>query len=149
MKNVFKTFAALAAVTLAAATVFTACKKDDPVPVVTITAQPTAPAVQTEGAINGTLSVTASVTENATLTYQWYSNTSASNTGGTIISGATGASYKLPTDLKAGTYYYFCEVSAEKAKAVRTSAVTVKVDAKPAPPAPVITIGTQPTAPSG
>jgi hypothetical protein len=69
----------------------------------------------------------ATATEGATLTYQWYSNTSASSTGGTAISGAAAASYTLPADLKAGTYYYFCEVGAKDATPKRTSAVTVTV----------------------
>jgi hypothetical protein len=99
----------------------------------------------TEGNVTGSLSVTASVTENATLLYQWYTNTSASNTGGTAISGATSATYTLPTTLAAGTYYYFCEITAEDATAVRTAAVTVTVSAKPVP---AITIGKQPTAPA-
>jgi hypothetical protein len=44
--------------------------------------------------------------------YQWYSNSTNSNSGGTIITGATAASYSTPTDLAVGTtYYYYCEVS--------------------------------------
>jgi len=60
--------------------------------------------------INGsatTLSVTAT---GSSITYQWYSNTTASNTGGTIISGATSASYTPPTHT-AGTRYYYCYVT--------------------------------------
>jgi hypothetical protein len=99
----------------------------------------------TEGAVAGSLTVAAGVTEEATLTYQWYTATAANNTGGTKIDGATAASYILPTDLKAGTYYYFCEVGAEGAKPVRTVVVTVTVNAKPVP---VITITAQPAAPT-
>lgn len=40
------------------------------------------------------------------ITYQWYSNTTASTEGGKIIEGATGASFKVPTDAKGITYYY-------------------------------------------
>ena len=57
-----------------------------------------------------TLSVTANVTDNGTLTYQWYSNTSASNTGGTIISDAVSATYNPPTGT-AGTFHYFVQVT--------------------------------------
>jgi hypothetical protein len=46
-----------------------------------------------------------------TLTYQWYLNTTASNSGGTLISGATASSYSTPTSLTAGTYYYYCVVT--------------------------------------
>ncbi|HPT20296.1 MAG TPA: gliding motility-associated C-terminal domain-containing protein, partial [Bacteroidales bacterium] len=45
------------------------------------------------------------------LTYQWYSNTNNSTTGGTPIAGATGTSY-TPLSTTAGTLYYYCIVSA-------------------------------------
>ncbi|MBR2165215.1 MAG: hypothetical protein IJ915_01525, partial [Paludibacteraceae bacterium] len=51
------------------------------------------------------LSVTASVSDGGTLSYQWYSNTTATNTGGTLISGATSADY-TPSTAVAGTLYY-------------------------------------------
>ena len=78
---------------------------------------------------NTKLTVVASVNEGATLSYQWYSNNSNSNTGGTVISGATGASYTLLTTLPVGKYYYFCEVRATGgAKSIRTTAVTIIVN---------------------
>jgi hypothetical protein len=42
--------------------------------------------------------------------YQWYSNTTNSTSGATIISGATSNSY-IPPSTSAGTTYYFCKVS--------------------------------------
>lgn len=58
---------------------------------------------------NGTsLSVAASGT--GTITYQWYKNTTNSNSGGTSISGATNNSY-TPNESSAGTYYYYCTAS--------------------------------------
>lgn len=60
--------------------------------------------------INGTstaLSVTASGTG---ISYQWYKNTTASNSGGSPISGATSASYTPPTNT-AGVSYYYCKVT--------------------------------------
>jgi hypothetical protein len=57
-----------------------------------------------------TLTVLAAVTDGGVLSYQWYSNTSASNMGGSIISGATAASYTTPS-LSNNTYYYYCVVS--------------------------------------
>ena len=45
------------------------------------------------------------------LSYQWYSNASNSNSGGTSISGATSSSY-TPASTVAGTTYYYCIVSA-------------------------------------
>jgi len=55
------------------------------------------------------LSVTASV-GTGTLSYQWYSNATDSNTGGALISGATNASYSAPT-ASTGTTYYYCIVT--------------------------------------
>ncbi|MFY8137051.1 MAG: beta strand repeat-containing protein, partial [Flavobacteriales bacterium] len=46
-----------------------------------------------------------------TPSYQWYSNTTNSNTGGTIISGATSATYAPPTLNTAGNYYYYAVIS--------------------------------------
>ena len=43
-------------------------------------------------------------------TYQWYSNASNANTGGTLIPGATGSSYTPPSNT-VGTTYYYCIVS--------------------------------------
>ncbi|MCR5861276.1 T9SS sorting signal type C domain-containing protein [Flavobacterium sp. J372] len=40
------------------------------------------------------------------LTYQWYSNTTASNTGGTLIPGATNYYYVPPVNAAGITYYY-------------------------------------------
>ncbi|WP_406844300.1 hypothetical protein [Flavobacterium soyae] len=54
-----------------------------------------------------TLSVSAANAVQAT--YQWYSNTSASNTGGTAVSGAAAASYSY-TPSAAGSYYFYCIV---------------------------------------
>ncbi|ESU19891.1 hypothetical protein FCR2A7T_12950 [Flavobacterium cauense R2A-7] len=80
------------------------------------------------------LSVTATGT---TLTYQWYSNAANSNVGGTLIAGATSASY-TPSTAVAGTLYYYCVVTAACGAPV-TSNVSggVTVNALPAaPPAP-------------
>lgn len=42
--------------------------------------------------------------------YQWYSNTTASTTGGTVVSGATAATYtSAPTFV--GTFYLYCMVT--------------------------------------
>jgi hypothetical protein len=47
------------------------------------------------------------VNDGGDVTYQWYSNTEASNSGGDAISGATEAIYSPPTDTT-GTSYYYC-----------------------------------------
>jgi hypothetical protein len=100
-------------------------------PAITIVTQPTHTTTVTEGKITGDLTVAASVNPNGpTLTYQWYSNTADTNTGGTAIPGATSTSFTIPTTLTAGTYYYFCEVSATGVQTVRSNAGTVKVNPK-------------------
>ena len=40
------------------------------------------------------------------VTYQWYKNSTNSNSGGTAISGATGATYTPPTSQVSAWYYY-------------------------------------------
>jgi large repetitive protein len=60
---------------------------------------------------NGTptvLSVTATGT--GTLTYQWYSNTTSTTTGGTLIGSATTATFTPPNSL-VSTDYYYCVVT--------------------------------------
>ncbi|MFC0604969.1 PKD domain-containing protein [Winogradskyella pulchriflava] len=46
-----------------------------------------------------------------TVSYQWYSNTSNTNTGGTAIAGATSVSYTPPVFTSSGTFYYYVEIS--------------------------------------
>lgn len=120
--------------TLGAAILTTSCKKDTrSTPVVTIATQPTAPTALAEGKIPaGTLlTVAASVTGGAALTYQWYENTTASNAGSTPIDGAVEARYILPTSLSAGKHYYYCVVSAADAQDKTTDAVTLVVAPEP------------------
>lgn len=61
----------------------------------------------TKGDTPDNLSVTASGTS---LTYQWYSNTTATNSGGTSLTGQTSSTY-TPSTSSAGTFYYYCVVS--------------------------------------
>jgi hypothetical protein len=74
----------------------------------TITAQPQDATVNVD--VEVSLSVTASVTDGGTLTYQWYSNMSNSNSGGTAITDATGSSYS-PATATAGMVYYYVVVT--------------------------------------
>ncbi|MCR4955242.1 MAG: InlB B-repeat-containing protein [Lachnospiraceae bacterium] len=60
---------------------------------------------------SGSLSVTATGAEGATLSYQWYSVNAKSKTGGTAIEGATESTYYIPVGKDAGIYYYYCVVS--------------------------------------
>ncbi|MCL2882539.1 MAG: hypothetical protein FWF45_06620 [Coriobacteriia bacterium] len=50
--------------------------------------------------------VCADPTDGGQLSYQWYSNTTASTTGATTISGATNSTYTPPTTTVNATYYY-------------------------------------------
>ena len=83
--------------------------------ILTIHAQPiftTQPLVTQSVCVNGSptnLSVSISG-GSGTITYQWYSNIINSNSGGTLILGATASSYSPPTSA-VGTSYYYCKVS--------------------------------------
>ena len=104
---------------------------DPGIPIISITSQPASNTTVTQGNILGSLSVTASVTQGANLTYQWYRNTLNSNEGGIIEtgSGATSASLVIPRDLMtAGSpYYFYCVVSAGGAASVHSDVATVMV----------------------
>ena len=66
-----------------------------------ITASSLSGATYYQGDASTNLSVTASpVVTGATLTYQWYSNTTASNSGGTEVDGATSATFAPPTTIR-------------------------------------------------
>ena len=117
----------------------------DAFPVITIDAQPAANTTVTLGEITGNLTVAASVTEGAVLSYQWYSNTTAGNTGGTPIPGATSATFPIPTTLPLGTHYFYVVMRAtDGALPLRSGVATVTVI--PAATTPVITITEQPAA---
>ena len=109
----------------------------------TITAQPQG-AEYITGYAAAAMHVTATASA-GTLSYQWYRNTTATNTGGTPISGATGPSYAPSTDV-AGTFYYYCVVTdanGSTPSAVATivvsaaSAPTITVTGAPAEPVKV------------
>jgi hypothetical protein len=74
-----------------------------------ITAQPASDFYLAGTASFKTLTVAASVAR-GNLTYQWYSNTTNSNAGGTPIGGATTSSY-APSISTPGTYYYYVVVT--------------------------------------
>lgn len=46
-----------------------------------------------------------------TATYQWFSNSSASTTGGTLIAGATAATYTPSVFSTSGSYYYYATIT--------------------------------------
>ena len=71
---------------------------------VTVTANPSGSV-----GIGTAVTLTATPAGIASPSYQWYSNTTASSTGGNEISGATNATYQ-PSTATAGTIYYYCVV---------------------------------------
>ena len=73
-----------------------------------ITTHPLSQAVAIDGEL--TLSVAASSPDGGGLSYQWYSNDSASNEGGTAIEGATEASFEVNTE-EGGVYYFYVAVT--------------------------------------
>ena len=96
-------------------------------PTITITTQPAELTNVTDGSISGSLSVVAETNTSYPVTYQWYENTVDSTTGGTVINGETSASFDIPTDLIAGTFYYYCVLSSTGASDVTTTVATVTV----------------------
>ncbi|WP_337104181.1 S-layer homology domain-containing protein [Paenibacillus sp. YIM B09110] len=88
----------------------------------TISTQPANLAVNVGG--TATLRVTAYTIDGGTLSYQWYSNTSNSTSGGTPVTGAIGASYNAPTATE-GTLYYYVEVTNTNSRAVGTKSASV------------------------
>mgnify|MGYP001016536967 FL=1 len=96
-------------------------------PTITIATQPAATTEVTAGSITESLSVVASSNTSNPVTYQWYENEVDSATGGTIINGETAASFDIPTDLVAGTYYYYCVLSLSGADSVTTTVASVVV----------------------
>ncbi|MCD8518245.1 MAG: choice-of-anchor D domain-containing protein, partial [Flavobacterium sp.] len=101
-----------------------------------ITAQPsTSTQTMCQGVGATALSVTATGT---TLSYQWYSNTTATNSGGTPV-GTNSASY-TPSTATAGTLYYYCVVTAAcGSPATSNVSGSVTVNAIPATPTGTIT----------
>jgi hypothetical protein len=75
----------------------------------TVSTQPTVTQTICDGGTASALSV-AYTGGTGTPSYQWYSNATNSTTGGTLIAGATAASY-TPTGLATGTYYYYCIIT--------------------------------------
>lgn len=121
-----------------------------PIPTITINTQPalnqSATATQTENL--PTLSVVASSSDaDAKLTYQWYSNTTNTNSGGTIIPDQTNSSFKIPsTDVTTVEKKYYYVVVAGSINGVSLTAVNSTVTTLTIGPAPVINISANPVA---
>ncbi|MDP3313100.1 HYR domain-containing protein [Lutibacter sp.] len=68
------------------------------------------------------LTVAASLVGSGTITYQWYKNTTNSNSGGTSIPDATSTSYQTPHNYSIGNYYYYVVVTANSCSVASTVA---------------------------
>ncbi|HEY9169553.1 MAG TPA: T9SS type A sorting domain-containing protein [Lutibacter sp.] len=104
-----------------------------------ITDQPTSPsAVCTGGAISA---ITIVASGSGSIMYQWYSNTTSSNSNGIILVGATNPSY-VPSSATAGTKYYYAVV---KGTCSTETSNAVAVVVNPLPTTPTVGTITQPT----
>ncbi|MFB0904922.1 MAG: PKD domain-containing protein, partial [Nonlabens sp.] len=63
---------------------------------------------------------------NGAFSYQWYSNSSNTNTGGVSIAGATSNSYTPPTNT-VGTKYYYCVVSQNSTSGCSVTSATAAI----------------------
>lgn len=72
------------------------------------------------------------------VSYQWYYTTNGLNTGGTLVSGATNATYTPPNTLAFNRYYY-CVISFVEGCSVNSNTAQVVITTSPS-------ISTQPTA---
>jgi hypothetical protein len=118
---------------------------------ITVSSGCTAPAITTQPSVAGqtvcqgvaatALTVVASGTAP---TYQWYSNTTASNAGGTSIALATTNSYTPPT-ATAGTTYYYCVVTGTCGSVTSNVSGAITVNAVPANPTGSITVSANPS----
>ena len=85
--------------------------KANPSAVITILEQPAAMSIINVGS-EGNL-YTEATTTLGTLTYQWKKNSLASTEEASDVAGATTGTLTIPTDLTAGTYYYYCAITAK------------------------------------
>jgi hypothetical protein len=97
----------------------------------TITSQPST-AAQTVCVNGSTTALSVTATGTGTLTYQWYQNAANSNTGGTLVSGATSTSY-TPSTTSTGALYYYCVVNNGCTISTNTSGL-ITVNGAPATP---------------
>ena len=74
--------------------------------------------------------------------YQWYENTINSNSGGTIIAGATNSSYNAST-ATAGTIYYYCTIDLPQGGCNTLYSLTAEIIISPDPTIDLQPIATQ------
>ncbi len=99
-------------------------------PTIFITTHPTPPPFLTEGSISDSLSIEATVSDNGSPSYEWFScdDTSYRNSATTNV---TADIFPIPNTLTAGIYYYYCQVSAAGATSVRSNVATITVSIPP------------------
>ncbi len=95
-----------------------------------ITAQPNTVAQSTCLNIAFATPTVSIITSAAGPTYQWFSNTTNSNVGGTSISSANTASYTLPNNV-AGMVYYYCTVTSGVCPSTSNVSAGMTVNALP------------------
>jgi gliding motility-associated-like protein len=91
------------------------------------------PAITTQPVATASLCVGQSISVTAVgeqLAYQWYSNTSATNTNGTAILGATTSTFTIPSSAT-GTKYYYVVVTGSCSQTATSAVSTVAVLASP------------------
>ena len=98
-------------------------------PVINTQPSTSAQSVCLNAAINA-LSVSATSPNGSGITYQWYSNASASNAGGTSIGGASSSSYTPPNNV-VGTVYYYVICTNNQASTTSTVSAGITVNAIP------------------
>lgn len=91
----------------------------------TISSQPIATQTLCQNATPLNLDVTATG-GNGTFGYQWYSNSTNTNTGGPLIMGATSNSY-TPLTNAVGTKYYYCIVSQNSTSGCSVTSATAAI----------------------
>jgi len=109
------------------------------IPDPTLTTNPTASqTLCVGGTLSSPLTVASSVGTGAS-SYQWFSNTTASASGGTSIAGATQASYTPPAFSTVGDFYYYATVtsSGSGCAPLTSSIANVNVAADPTVTAPI------------
>ncbi len=97
----------------------------------------TQPSTATQSVCIGGSFTALSITATGATGYQWYSNTTASNSGGTILTGATTANY-TPLGTAAGTLYYYCIAAGASACSATVSNVSGAQVVNPKP----VSVGT-------
>ncbi|MFM1774717.1 MAG: hypothetical protein RJA53_327 [Bacteroidota bacterium] len=91
-----------------------------------ITVQP----IATRNVCSGNVAGLSTTAVGPQLTYQWYTNTTSSNTGGTAITGANAATYTF-TSSTVGTQYFYVVVNGGCSRSTTSSVSTINTTAIP------------------